>query len=123
MLTHLRVGEGVVAVASVEAGVSRRLARLHPAEVGLESTVYPLHHLLHDLAVDFAIFWHLRFDAGKFGFLLVVADRDAALLPGLSPFTNGGVVDMAAEHEGTVKHPLLLGSGLELVLEGFSEAL
>jgi hypothetical protein len=30
---------------------------------------------------------------------------------------------MAAEHEGTLKHPLLLGSGLEFVLVGFADAL
>ena len=36
---------------------------------------------------------------------------------------NGGVVDVAAAHQGTLKRPLLFGRGLELVLVGFVNAL
>src|SRR5262249_36761349 len=115
VLTHLRVGEAVVALASVEARVARCLASLDAAEEGLEGPIYALHHVLQDLAVDRAVLRHLGFDGRKLGLLLVVADRDAALVPGFAALTNGSVVDLATEHQSTVKRPLLFGSGLELV--------
>jgi hypothetical protein len=58
----------------MEARVARRLTLFHAAEEGVESAVYPLYYVLQDLAVDFAVFGQLGFDAGKFSLLLVVAD-------------------------------------------------
>src|SRR5262249_26498711 len=109
-VAELRVSGAVVAVAPVEARVAGRLTRLHAAEEGLEGAVYALYHVLQDLAVDLGILRQLGFDAGQFGFLLVVVHRDATLLPGFPAYRNGGIVDMTAEHEGTIKHPLLFGS-------------
>jgi hypothetical protein len=116
----LGIGEAVVAVATVEAGVSRCLARLHPAEKGVEGALYPLYYVLQDLAVDFAVLRQLGFDAGMFCFLLVVTDGDAAHPPCFPAFLDSSIVDMAAEHNDTIKHPLLFGSGLEFVREGFA---
>jgi hypothetical protein len=107
----------------METGVAWCLTRRHPAEERLEGAVYALYHILHDLAVDLAILWHFGGDRRKLSFLLLVAHRGAALLPGFPAFLDGGVVDMAAEHEGTITYPLLFGRGLELVLVGFADAL
>src|SRR5262249_42466140 len=49
--------------------------------------------------------------------------RDAALVPGTPTFLDRGVVDVAAEHKGTIKYPLLFRSGLEFVLVRFTDAL
>jgi len=89
----------------------------------VEGALYPLYYVLQDLAVDFAVFGQLGFDAGKFCFLLVVTDGDAAHPPCFPAFLDSSVVDMAAEHEEAIKHPLLFGSGLEFVLEGFAYCL
>ncbi len=53
--------------------------------------------------MDFAVFGHGFFDTWQLGFLLVVTDRDTALAVGFASFANGGIVDVAAEHQGTVK--------------------
>jgi hypothetical protein len=63
------------------------------------------------------------FDAGEFCLLLVVSDGHATLLPGLPPLSDSGVIDMAAEHQGTPKRPLLFRGGLEFVLVGFVDTL
>src|SRR5262249_13464187 len=62
-------------------------------------------------------------DSGKVGLLLVVGDRDAAFLPGFLTRANGGVVDVATEHQHTLKFPLLFQCGLEFALEGLAYCL
>jgi hypothetical protein len=46
----------------------------------------------------------------------VECQSDAAHPPGFASLADGGVVDVAAEHQGTLKHLLLLGAGLSLYL-------
>src|SRR5262245_45029183 len=58
VVSPLGIGETVGAVVPVAAGIARSIARLHPAEAGLEGTVYPQHHLLHDVAADLAVVGH-----------------------------------------------------------------
>jgi hypothetical protein len=70
--------------------------------------------------MDFAVLWHLGFDARKLGFLLEVANGNTAPLPGFTAFAHGGVVDVVAERQGTLKHPLLFRSGLQFVLVGLA---
>ena len=123
MFAHLRIGEAVVAVAAVKARIARRLALPDTAEERLKGAVYAQHHILQDLAVDLGIFGHGLLDAGQFGLLLIVADRDAAHPPGFPALAHGGIVDVTAEHQGTLKRPLLFGCGLEFVLVGFADAL
>jgi hypothetical protein len=53
----------------------------------------------------------------------MVGDGDTAHAPGFPPFTHGGIVDLAAEQQGPMKHPLLFGGWLEFVLVGFADAL
>ena len=86
----------------------------------MEGTIYALRNILQHLAVDLAVIGYRRLDVGKFGFLLIVADRDTALLPGFPALVHSGIVDMTTQHEGTLKRPLLLGRGLEFVLEGLA---
>ena len=105
----------MVAVAPLEARIARRLARLHAAKERLVGAVDAQHHVLQDLAVDLGILGHGLFDAGQFGLLLVVVHRDAAHPPRFPPLADGGVVDVAAEHQGTLKLARLFGRGLELV--------
>ena len=107
----------------MEPGVARFLARVDAAEERLKCAIYAQHHVLQDLGIDLAVFGHRLFYAGQLGFLVVVGDGDAAHLPGFASLADGGVVDVAAEHQGTLKHPLLLGRGLELVFVGLVDAL
>jgi hypothetical protein len=86
-------------------------------------SVYAQDHILQDLAVDLGIFRHGFFDTGQLGRLLVVGDRDTALPPGFLPLTKGSVVDLATEHQHTLKHPLLFRRGLEFVLVGLADPL
>jgi hypothetical protein len=118
----LRRGEAGVAVPALEARVARCLTRLHAAEVGLESTRYPLRHVLQDLAVNLAVFRQGLFDTGQLGLLLGVGNRDTAHPPGFLTLAKSGIVDVAAEHEGTIKQPGPFGGGLEFVLVGLVNA-
>jgi hypothetical protein len=122
-VAELRVSEAVVAIAPVETGIARRLTILGTPEESLEGAVHSQYHVLQDLAVNLAVFRHLCFDRRKLGFLLVIADRNAALLPCLAALLDGGIVDMATQHDGTIKHPLLFGSRLQLVFERFANRL
>jgi hypothetical protein len=123
MLAHLRIGEGVVAVPALEAGIAGRLPFAEAAEERLEGQVYAQHDILQDLGVDLGILWHSLLDAGQFGLLLIVTGGDTAHPPRLTPFPDGGIVDVTAEHQGTFKQPLLFRRGFEFVLEGFADAL
>jgi hypothetical protein len=89
----------------------------------LKGAVYPQHHILQDLGMDFAIFWHGLLDLWQLCFLVKVAEGDTAHPPGFASLPKGGVVDVATEHEDTIKHPLLLESGLEFILIGFLDTL
>jgi hypothetical protein len=104
----------------MEARITRRLSLTDAAEEGLEGAVYTLHHVLQDLTADLCVLRHLGFNRRKLGFLLIVADGDAALPPGFPALFDGGVIDVTTEHEGTIKGPLLFGSGLQLELEGLT---
>jgi hypothetical protein len=117
MISYLWVGEAIVAVAPVKAWITGRLPFADTTEEGLKRSVYSLYHVLQDLGIDLSIFRHRFFDTRQLCFLLKVAHRDAAFVPGFSPFPHGCVVDAAAQHQHTLKFPLLRGSGLKFVLE------
>ncbi len=123
MLAHLGIGEAVVAVAPVEAGIARLFTCAHAAEEGLKGMLNTQHDILQDLAVDLGIVGHGFFNAWQFGLLLVITHGDAAHPPGLAALANGRVVDVTAEHQRMVKQPLLLHSGLEFVLERLTDGL
>jgi hypothetical protein len=106
----------------MKARIPRYLTRFHVTEECLESSLYPQHHILQDLAIDFIVLWHRFFDAGQFRLVLVGGDRDAAFLPSFPALTNGGVVDMATEQQDTLKQSLLFRSRLKLVLIGFTDS-
>jgi hypothetical protein len=57
-----------------KAGIAWCLTCFDGAEERLEGAVYPLDYVLHELAVNFAIFGQLGFDAWKSSLLLVVGD-------------------------------------------------
>lgn len=110
----------MVAVAALKAGIAGRLTRLDTAEEALEAPINPQDDILQDLRVDFAVLGHGLFDTGEFRLLVVVAQRDTTLPPGFTSLLKGGVVDLATAHQRALKHPRLVGRGLELVLEGFA---
>src|SRR5262245_34271901 len=86
-------------------------------------TVTTQYHILQHLCIDLRVFRKSFFDARQFSFLLIVADGDATHPPCLTPLTNGGIVDMATEHQGAIKQPLLFRGGLELIFVGFTDTL
>ncbi len=100
----------------MEAGISRRLSSLYATKESMIGAFNTQYHILQHLCIDLRIFRHRFFDTRQFSFLLIVADGDAAHPPGLTPLTDGGIVDMATEHQGTLKQPLLSGVGLSLYL-------
>jgi hypothetical protein len=122
-VAELWISEAAIAITSMQARVARCLARFHPAEERLEGAIYPQHHILQDVAVDFSVLWRGFLDVGQFRFLLRIGDRNTALVPGFPTLADGGIVDVAAEHQRTLQHPLLFGSGLTFVLVGLANAL
>src|SRR5262245_20421565 len=113
MLAYLRVSETVVAVASMKAGITWRLAILDATEERLKGAVYAQYHILQDLAVHISVLRHGLLDVWQFRFLLIIGDSNTALVPGLPALLNGGVIDIATEHQHTLTFPLLLWSGFE----------
>src|SRR5262249_20609481 len=89
----------------------------------LKCSVYAQDHILHDLGIDLTVFWHGLLDDRQFGLLLVVGDTETAHPPCFTPLTDGGIVDVTAEHQHALKVPLLFAHGLEFVLERFVDAL
>src|SRR5262249_27270717 len=88
--------------------------------IGAFNTQY---HILQRLRIDLRICRHSLFDAGQFSFLLVVADGDAAHPPRLTPLTDGGIVDLATQHQGTLQQPLLSEGRFESIRVGFTDTL
>jgi hypothetical protein len=123
MLSDLGIGKTIIAVTPMKTGIARCLPFAETAEERLKCSFYPEHNILQDLAVDLSVFGHRFFDVWYFCPLLVVGDGHAALVPGFATLPDGGVIEVAAEYEGTPKYPLLFKGGLELVLVGFADAL
>jgi hypothetical protein len=48
--------------------------------------------------------------------LIGIADADATPLPGIPPFLEGGIVDLAVDFQDAVDHLALLAIGIEAVL-------
>jgi hypothetical protein len=67
MVTHLGVGEAIVPLLALEAGVSWFLAILHAAEERLLRLVQPVQHILQDVRVDVAVLWSHFLDVGATG--------------------------------------------------------
>src|SRR5262249_25015867 len=82
----LRIGETVVAALALQARIAGRFAILDATEERLERLVQAPKHVLQDLRVDLGVFRASGFQVGQFRRLIVVGERDAALLPGGFPF-------------------------------------
>src|SRR4051794_22118514 len=92
----LRIGEAVVAVATLEARIAGLLAGRHAAKERLESPVYAQNNILQDLTMDGAVLRAHLFDRGQLGLLFVVADRLARHAVGVASFLKGSVVQLLA---------------------------
>src|SRR5262249_35341745 len=119
-VAELLVGERVRAVAPVEAGRAGRLPLADAAEERLGGVVEPGEHVLQELAVARRRPRPRRAEVLQFGFLPVARGGDAAPLPCRLALLQCGVVAPAAEQQDKLELPLLVGSGLALVLEGLA---
>src|SRR5215469_12651242 len=118
---ELLVGETRGAVGALQARIPWLFAILHPAEEPLEGAVQAGQHVLQDLRVDVLVLGPHRFDAGKIGALLGTDDAHAACVPGVAAFLQSGIVEFPAATQNKCHPLLLLGSRLELVLEGLAD--
>ena len=84
VLTHLGIGEAVVAVAALEARIPRRFTRRHPPEERLERLVQPMQHVLQDLGVEVPVLGTHLLDARQLCRLQGKGDRDATFLARLA---------------------------------------
>jgi hypothetical protein len=123
MLAHLRIGEAVVAVPALEAGITGRLAHLDAAEERLKGLVQAVQHILQDLRVEVAVFGPHLLDARQLRRLHGEAHGDVAFLPRQCPFFQPGVVQLAAAPQDRLQHPFLRGRWHQAVLEGFAHTL
>lgn len=94
----LRPSETIVAISPLEAGVPRRLSVLHATEEVLESKIYPMKGLLENLRIDLSVFGTGILNERKLSRLVLEVDR-YAVLPRLTPFFDGGVVEFVATVE------------------------
>src|SRR5690242_1308348 len=99
----------------MEAWIARRLSFAEATKEGLECALDTQHDILQDLAVDLTIFRQGVLDIRQFGLLLIVGDSHTAQAPRFPAFLDCSVVDVPAEHGGTLKHPPLTSGRLEFV--------
>ena len=103
VVSTLRVCKTLVAIPAVEVGIAGRLPvtrrRKRTRRVRSTRSTISWQHL----GIDLGVFRHGLLDAGRFcRWLLVGMVIHTVSLPGLPTFTSCGMVDMAAEHQGTI---------------------
>ena len=119
-IATLGIGEGIVAVASLEAGIARLLAILHAAEEVFKRPIQAQEHILKHLAVNILVLWpDFCLDLRQIALLLVVADRLAHYAIGISPFGKRGVVEFPAAHQRPEEFLLLVLRWIEPEFVGF----
>jgi len=123
----LRIGEGIVTLASLEAVVAdspRCLAILEALKEGLIRPLHPAQHILQDLGMHLGIFRTRRLELRQFYRLLVVAGVDtlAASLPRLA-LLKGNIVERAAAPHHRLQRLLLIWCWVQLVLEGLANGI
>jgi hypothetical protein len=100
----------------VEARIAWRLARLRPAEEGLEGPIQSRQHVLQHLGVDIMVFGAHVLDGRQLGTLAGSGDAHPALLPGVTAFLETSIVEFAAPTQYKRQRTFLRSSGLEFVL-------
>jgi hypothetical protein len=93
MLAHLRIGEGVVAVAALKARKARCATFSDAPKECLIGALHAQHDILQHLAMDLGILGQRLLDAGQLGLLLKVADVDSTHPPRFAALAKGGVID------------------------------
>jgi hypothetical protein len=116
----LGIGERVVAVPSLEAGIARLLAGLEAAEERRKSSIQAFEHILQDLGMDLSVLRADGLHLAQFPRLLLVAHRDPTPLPGRLALLQGGVVEATAAPQDSLQHLRLRGCRQQLVLEGLA---
>jgi hypothetical protein len=99
LIAPLGIGERVVAVSTLETGVTRLLTIPHPPEEGLHSFVEPLEDILLHLAMDVLIFFSHLFNSRKLVGLDVIGNRHTIHPISFTPFFKSSIVQFLAPAE------------------------
>jgi hypothetical protein len=121
-IAKLLVGEGVIPMASLEAGIPWLLTGLHSTKEGLESPVRSSEYVLQDLGMYIVVLGPNVLDGRQLRALATTGDTHTTFAPGISAFLKCGVVQFPAAAYDERHCLLLFQSGLELVLESLAHS-
>jgi hypothetical protein len=122
-IADLLVGQGVIAIAPLKAGVAGCLASLHAAKEGWKGALKAREHILQNLRMRLPVFGTCLLDSGQLSALTGSGDADAAFPPGLLAFLQSSIIEFTAAAQDKFHCPLLFGGRLEVVLEGLAHRL
>jgi hypothetical protein len=116
----LGIGEGVLAVSTLEARIARRLPSGDSAEARLIRLVHPAQNVLQDLGMHRALFRETGFEVRQLRGLLGVGGADALpTSPPRAALFQGTVVEHATAPYDRFQRVFLCGRWVESVLIGF----
>src|SRR5579883_2098182 len=120
-IAPLRVGETVIAIASLKARIARLFASFDPSEKGLEGSFQTQEDILKHLRMDILVLFSQDiFDLRKIALLFVVADRLASHAICLFPFGKASIVQFSTPCQCPEEDLLLLGGRVEPIFESLS---
>src|SRR5205823_3955618 len=110
LIATLGIGEAMIAVAALEAGIARGFAILKTTEEGIKGFVKSPERLLLNLRVDVLVLFSHLFDLRKLSGLQRIEDRDSTHLIGVSTLLQSGIVQLFAASQRPFQRPdLFLG--------------
>jgi hypothetical protein len=122
VVPNLWVGETVVAISALEAGIAGCGAIAYALKERLKRSIGTEHDILQDLGINLGVLRHCLLDIGQLSLLLEIRNRNSTHPPCFPTLANGGVIDLAAEQKGTIKFPVLFLGGLKYVFVGLANA-
>jgi len=120
MFPQLGIGEAIIAVATLEAGITGLVASLDTAEEGFECSTQAIQNILEDLGMDFAILWPDFLDRGELSALTDIGDGDSLHSPGISALLKASVVKFSDSLQGPGQALRLTAGGIESILKCLS---
>ena len=115
--TELGIGETIIPIIPLEAGIARLSARFHSPEESTEGFVQPVGYILKDLGIDEFEAGMLCFKLGDVLALLKVGQRFLLLIPSISAFLQKSVIQPAALIEVGFQNFSLVFGGIQSIFK------
>src|SRR6266446_1364100 len=116
LIAALGIGEGVIAITSLEAGIARSFTVVYTTEEGRKGFVEPFEHILLHLRVNVLVLFPKLLDIWQLLGLHLIEDRDPRHVIGISPLLQRRIVQLFAATQGPFQGSNLLPGRVEAKL-------